>query len=126
MILAQSESFIPYFTGMLYAIASCMSVCPSVCFHHNWGMIRRRMMKFGTYILEVKSNIEFEYGSRTWPLTRSNWRFSKCTFRVHVRLHNVHVHFPTPVEYCLCVCATVVYSTYINTICHASNQQFHN
>ena len=29
--------------------------------------------KFYTCVLEVKSNIEFEDRSRTWPLTQSNW-----------------------------------------------------
>ena len=74
-------------------------VCPSVYFHDNSRAIRRRMMKLGIYTLEVKSNIELEEGSGTWPLTRSNWRFSWYTFRVHVRLHRLHVHVPIPVEY---------------------------
>ena len=54
----------------------CPAVCPSVCFTHNSRTIRRRMMKLCTVILEVKSNMEFEDGSRTWLLTRSNWTFS--------------------------------------------------
>ena len=48
--------------------SSCMSVClsvrPSVCIHHNSRTIRRRMMKLCTYVLEVKSNMELEDGSR--------------------------------------------------------------
>ena len=43
----------------------CPSVCLSVFFHYNSRTIRRRMMKLDTYMLEVKSNIEFEDGSRT-------------------------------------------------------------
>ena len=54
----------------------CLSVCPSVCFHDNSRTISRRMMKLCTIIVEVKSNMEFEDGSRAWPLTRPNWRFS--------------------------------------------------
>ena len=50
----------------------CLSVCPSVCSHDNSWTRGCRMMKLGTIILEVKSNFEFEDGSRTWPLTRSN------------------------------------------------------
>ena len=69
----------------------CLSVCLSVCFHDNSRTIKRRMMKLGTYTLQVKSNMEFEAGSRTWSLTRSNWSFSYCSFRGHVRLHGVHV-----------------------------------
>ena len=75
--------------------SSSMSVRPSVCLsvylHDNSGTSRRRMMKLCTIILEVKSNIEFKDETRTWPLTWSNWRFSCCTFRVHVRPHSVHV-----------------------------------
>ena len=66
------------------------------------------MMKLGTYTLEVKSDIKFEAGSRPWPLTPSNWRFSECTFRVHVRLHSVLVRVPIPVEY-LYIFATAAY-----------------
>ena len=40
------------------------SVLQSVRFHDNSGTRRRRMMKLGTIILKVKSNIEFEDGSR--------------------------------------------------------------
>ena len=67
----------------------CMYVRPSVCFHDNSRTTSRRMMKLGTYILEVKSKIEFKDGSRRWPLTRSNWRFSECTFRGLLRWHSV-------------------------------------
>ena len=51
----------------------CPSVRLSVRFHDNSWKSRRRLKKLSTIILEVKSNIEFEDGSRTWPLTRSNW-----------------------------------------------------
>ena len=56
--------------------SSCMSGRPRLCFHYSLKTIRRRIMRFFIYIFQVKSNIEFENGSRTWPLTRSNWRFS--------------------------------------------------
>ena len=58
---------IRYSTGMLYAIVlyARPSVCLSLCFHDNSSTIRRRMMKRCTYILEVKSNMELEDGSRT-------------------------------------------------------------
>ena len=77
--------------------SSCMSVrlsvCPSVRFHDNSRTSRRRMMKLCTYILEVNSNIELEDESRTWPLTRSNLRFNIMHMqRVHINLHNVHLH----------------------------------
>ena len=69
---------IKYFTEMVLYV--CLFVRPSVrpsdCFHENSSTIRRRMMKLGTYTLEIKSNMELEDGSGTWPLTRSNWRFS--------------------------------------------------
>ena len=88
---------------MLYVIV--LYVRPSVCFYVNSWTSRRRRLKFCTYIVQVKSDIEFEDGSRTWALTRSNWRFSYCTLNVHVRLHSVHVRVPIPVEY-LYICAT--------------------
>ena len=56
---------------MLYAItlyfhpSVCLSVRPSVRFQYNSKMNRRRMMKLSAYILQVKSNIEFEDESRT-------------------------------------------------------------
>ena len=85
--------YIKYSTGMLMRL-SCMpvrlSVCLSFWFYHNSRISRRRILKLGTYILEVKSKIEFAVVSRTWPMARLNWRFSECTFRVHVRLNSVH------------------------------------
>ena len=58
---------------LLFMRSCCMSVRLSVRSQHNSWTNRRRMMKPCTIILEVKSNIEFEDGSRTWPLTRWNW-----------------------------------------------------
>ena len=57
----------------LFDRLACPFVCLSVRSHDNSWTCHRRMMKLGTIILEVKSNIEFEDGSRTWPFTRSNW-----------------------------------------------------
>ena len=103
--------FIKYTTGMLYAIVLYV-VCPSVrlsVFTINLRTIRRRMMKLCTYIIEVKSNMEFDDGSRTLPLTWSNWRFSEWAFSVHVRLHSVHVHtYPFLWNTCIYLCATPV------------------
>ena len=59
------------------------------------------MMKFCTIIVEVKTNIGFENESRTWPLTRSNWRFYKLYMhRVQIRLHKCTYMsiVPIPVE----------------------------
>ena len=79
----------------------CQSVCPSVCFHDNSGRIRRRMMKPGTVILEIKSNIEFGNGSRALPLTRPNWRF-----------YIVPIHIPVEYLY-ICACTSYYFSTSI-------------
>ena len=57
-----------------------------------------------TYTLKVMNNVELEDGSRTWPLTRSNWWFSWCEFRVHVRLHSVHVHCTDSFGILVCMC----------------------
>ena len=62
IITLSLNACIKYATGMLDAIV--LYVRLSVCFHHNSITIRRRMMKLGTYILEVKSSMEFEDGSR--------------------------------------------------------------
>ena len=68
------------------------SVCPSICFHNNSRAITRRMMKLCTIIVEVKAgNNGFEDGSRTWPLTQSNWRlYILHRQRVYIRQHSVH------------------------------------
>ena len=64
--------------NMLYAIVLyvCLSFCLSVYYPNNSRKLRGGMMKLGTIILEVKSNMKLEDGSRAWPLTRWNWRFS--------------------------------------------------
>ena len=64
---------IKYSTGMLYAIVLYVrpSVCLSVRFHDNSWTSWRRIMKLCKIIVEVKSDIEFKDGLRTWPLTRS-------------------------------------------------------
>ena len=61
-------------------------VCPSARFHDNSWTRRRRMMKHGTITLEVKSNMEFEGGSRTWPLTRLIWGFVLVNACIYVLL----------------------------------------
>ena len=60
LVYAHLEWFIKYSRGMLYAVV--LYVRPSVCFHDNLWMNRRRMMKHGAYVLEVKSNMELEDG----------------------------------------------------------------
>ena len=87
--MAKRLLFIKYSNGLVY-------IRPSVrlsVFTISSRTIRRRMMKLATYILEVKSKMKSKDGSRTWPLTPSNWRFYIMHMqRVHVRLHSVHVH----------------------------------
>ena len=102
---------IKYSTGMIYAIV--LYVRPSVC-RHVFTVTQERLnvewWNLAHIILEVKSNIEFEDGSRKWPLTRSNWRFSYCIFRVHVILHGVHVCTRTHscgILYCYCLLYTI-------------------
>ena len=83
---------IKYSTGMRYAIvlyvrlSVCLSLHLAACFHHNSRAIRRRMMRLCTTIVEVKSDIEFEDGSRTWPLTPSNWGSFLVNTCIHVLL----------------------------------------
>ena len=67
MFTSTTFLFIKYSTEMLYAIVLyvCLSVRLSVRFHDNSRMIRRRMMKLCKNIVEVKSKMELEDGSRT-------------------------------------------------------------
>ena len=60
----------------------------------------------------VTSNMEFEDGSRTWPLTLSNWRFPECTFRVHARLHSVHVYRTHSCGILVCMCYISLFCMY--------------
>ena len=72
--------------------SSCMSVRLSVRSHDNSWTRRRRMMKLCTRVLQVKSDIQFEDGSRTWPLTLSTWGsyISGHVQKVHTTVHSVH------------------------------------
>ena len=66
------QIYINLLSGRQNTLCDRMSVRPSVISHDNLRTRWRRMMKLGTNTLEVKSNMEFEDGSRTLPLTRSN------------------------------------------------------
>ena len=107
----------------LYVCLSvCLSVCSSLCFHDNSWTIRHRMMKLGTIMVEVKSDLEFEDGSRTWPLTRPNWRvYMMYIQRMHIKLQAVHMYILTiPVEY-LVICGRGVDSQDDRLFVHSCN-----